>query len=171
MRKLAIAALTVAALGLAAPAWATQGEHEFSVGAAGGDVNGPWAGLDARWLYDLTDFWAIGAGFHQRMLWNALPAGREAAAFEARFVLDALQWIPSIGAGIGGSVGQNDGATLMPWAHLDAGVDYRPARKWSIGARIGAEFVGTARPGDASYGWVGGIFWNWYGGSGIGLDL
>lgn len=168
MRDTVLAILAAAVLMASPPASATQGEHEFSVGAAAGVASGPWAGLDARWLYDLTDFWAIGAGIHDRFLWSALPAGRQAATFEARFVVDALQWIPSIGGGIGGAVGHHLAPTFVPWAHVDVGADYRPTRKWGVGVRLGAEGQ-IDRSND--YGWVGGIYWNWYGGSGIGLDL
>ena len=167
--KRTLLALSVAALlAVAAPALATEGEHEISVGIAGGAVSGPYGGLDARWLYDLTDFWAIGAGVHDRFRWSALPAGRQAATFEARFVLDALQWIPSVGAGIGGAIGHDLAPTFVPWAHLDACLDYRPARNWGIGARFGAE---GQIDGGRYYGWVAGLYWNWYGGKGIGLDL
>jgi hypothetical protein len=161
----------LATLALAAPAWATEGEHEISVGAAASSLGGAMlAGADARWLYDLTDFWAIGAGLHDRWAWGHLPLGVQAATFEGRFVLDALQWIPSIGAGVGVGVVSNAGPSFtgVPWAHLDVGVDYRPSRKWAIGVRIGME--GDVR-NRTTFGWVGGLYWNWYGGKGIGLDL
>ncbi len=168
MKRAIWAAAIVVALASAPAAFATQGEHEVSVGAAGGTAtDGPWGGLDARWLYDLTDFWAIGAGIHDRLLWNALPAGRQAVTFEGRFVVDALQWIPSIGGGVGGAIRSGGGVGFAPWAHVDVGADYRPNRKWGVGARFGAE-----GPVDGTgVAWVGGVYWNWYGGTGIGLDL
>ncbi len=167
--KRALLVAAVAGALAAAPAFATQGEHEVAVGVAGGaTTQGTLAGLDARWLYDLTDFWAIGAGFHDRFLWSALPAGRQAATVELRFVVDALQWIPSIGGGVGAAIGHDLTPAWVPWAHLDIGVDYRPARRWGVGARIGAE---GQISGDTTYAFVGGLFWNYYGGTGIGLDL
>lgn len=168
MKRALVTLLVVCALTGAAPAYATQGEHEFSVGVAGGAAAGPWGGIDARWLYDFTDFWALGVGLHDRFRWNALPAGRQAATLDARFVIDALQWIPSIGFGIGGAIGHDIAPTLVPWAHFDVGADYRPTRKWGVGVRLGAE---GQIDGSSYYGWVGGVYWNWYGGTGIGLDL
>ena len=156
---------------LAAPAWATQGEHEISVGVAGNGYNGGAVGLDGRWLYDLTDFWAIGAGLHNRnWLRDGHYGSSGSATFDARFVLDALQWIPSIGAGIGAGVAGGAGYVdiSVPWAHVDLGVDYRPTRKWGLGLRVGME---GALIDTKSYSWVGGVYWNWYGGTGIGLDL
>ena len=78
------------------------------------------------------------------------------------------------------NVGGRDGGAIIaakflhrftkkyPWAHLDVGADYRPTRKWGVGVRLGAE---GQIDGSSYYGWVGGVYWNWYGGTGIGLDL
>lgn len=161
----------------AAPASATQGEHETSIGltgalrgspGVGGTVTSPVGGLDVRWLYDLSDFWAIGAGAHSRFFGNNGLATRSALTFDGRFVLDALQWIPSVGAGVGVGYGTGVGNAVVPWAHVDLGVDYRPARTWSVGARVGAE--GVLDPSN-TYVWAATFCWTWYGGHGKGLDL
>ena len=183
MKKATLAIL--ATLALAAPAWATEGEHEISVGVAGGALVWPWIGLDARWLYDLTDFWAIGAGLHNRNLFVD-GSGREALTFEARFVVDALQWVPSIGAAAGVGLGQRgaDGPVFADgyiapntfpngpglYGQVNLGVDYRPARTWGVGARAGVE-TDQALWALGGYRWFVGVYWNWYGGKGIGLDL
>ncbi len=168
MKRVLLAAVAAAVLTCAPAAFATQGEQELSLGAAAGASGGLWAGADARWLYDLTDFWALGAGLHDRFQWSALPAGRQAATLEARFVVDALQWVPSIGGGIGAAIGHDIAPTFVPWAHADFGADYRPNRNWGVGARIGVEGQ-INRSSD--FAWVGGVYWNWYFGKGIGLDL
>ena len=167
---------------LPASAWATQGEHETSVGitggmhgvpGVGGTVTSPVGGVYGRWLYDLSDLWGLGAGLHSRVFsadgnYGSSLGSRTAITLDGRFVLDALQWIPSIGAGVGVGYGTGVGNTWMPWAHLDLGVDYRPARTWSVGARIGAEGVLDT---NSTYIWAATLCWTWYAGHGKGLDL
>lgn len=165
-------ALVAAACFVAAPAFATLGEKELSLGATGGSIVSPalgWAGLEARGLYDLSDFWAIGAAFHNRFVLAEAPVGVETVSFEARYVLDALQWIPSISAGFGGGIIHSSNSGGVWWSSIMLGLDYRPTRTWGVGMRLGAE--GFSSHGRVFQAWVIGFCWNGYGGQGIGLDL
>lgn len=137
---------------LGGPAHAEEGEL---VGTFGGGVllsthglNGstiarivPYADGGVR--YAVSDFWEIGG---MARVGGGLGGGQrpELVAqtfFEARFIIDALTWVPFLAAGVGllirsdgtraweGHAGPQFDAT----AHLGGGVEYRPERGWSLG--------------------------------------
>ncbi len=149
---------TLAALSLAAsPARAAAGEHAWSIGvgssflfaAVPGDTAstalraGPE--LQAGYRYALSDFWQIAGrlvgGFYAGG--GRAIAGAGALQAEARYVIDALIWVPYIAGGLGLLV-RSDGAWSAGGArarfdltaHLGIGVDYRPRRAWSAGVAV-----------------------------------
>jgi len=99
---------------------------------APGVALGGWYGLD--------DYWQLGGGLQAGI---GIPVADEGAApdagfvgavtAEARYVLDIVEWVPHLGAAVGALWnGVGDGAVdLIVGAGL--GIDYRPARDWSVG--------------------------------------
>ncbi len=161
-----LAATVLAACLWPAAAFATAGEQEFSAGVAGGvAAPGASAGVEGGWLYDLTDFWAIGAGLRDRRFFYDAPRGSTSLAADVRFAVDALTFIPALGASAG-TVLTADG--FKPFVRGEAALGYRPARSWGVEAAVGAEqesFTG------AHLRWMFSLRLCWYRGAGIGLDL
>jgi len=142
-RSLIIASLALLVIG-ATPDIARGEEGEVSV-SAGGTV-ARWASADtstvegglalgATWW--LTDFWS--AGLRLRGVGTLsgpdAPAPAASAHLEARYVLDALTWVPWVCAGAGGSWGGSSGpgGGTAGLVHAGLGLDYRPRRVWSVG--------------------------------------
>ncbi|MFZ4579456.1 MAG: hypothetical protein ACOYOB_13780 [Myxococcota bacterium] len=160
------ALLLLALLALPTPAQATAAETEWTAGVmAGTESAGLFAGVDVGGLYNLSDFWALGGSVRdRRFLWDA-PSGVTAATVDARMVLDALTWVPSLGVAAG-PAWRADGLAWLGRAEVALG--YRPARDWGLVFRGGAESELAA---GAPLRWTFGVAWVWYRGAGIGLDL
>ena len=133
-------------------AFAEEGEHALSAGAslmvlthpsdAGGMLRfAPGAGIGYR--YAIDDFWELGASL---TLGGSLGADKPEAfighaLFESRYVIDALTWVPYLCFGLGALVrgggprlwesGMSPSVDLT--GHAGLGVEWRPARSWSIG--------------------------------------
>jgi hypothetical protein len=149
--------LVAAALLLAVPAGAgaDEGELRVSVGAgvllpvtaldAETSLTRPTPILDVAAVYAITDFWQIGLALRGGV---ALGGGRDPEGvghvlLDGRFVIDALTWVPwlTFGAGLlvrqdgtDAYLGSGSGPDVDPTAHVGLGVDWRPARQWSLGA-------------------------------------
>ena len=147
-------------------AWATAGESEISAGVAAGRSAELWsAGIDAQYLYDWTDFWALGASVHDRRLLSDLPHGGSAVAADLRYALDALTFVPSVGAAVGAAVGSGG---VAPFLRAEASLGYRPSRAWGLTVHVGAEQESVSAWAPR---WTAGLAFTWYRGAGIGLDL
>ncbi|MSQ83205.1 MAG: hypothetical protein EXR77_09890 [Myxococcales bacterium] len=152
------------------PVYATEGEREWSIaamaGSSGSDsVNSQWlAGLDGQLLFHASDFWALGATVRPRF-----AAGRAAVALDAtaRWTLDALQWIPSVAAGVGGQFATENSALSLAM-RAEGSLTWRAQRAWGISARVAVESaVSTNEPMH----WLAGIGYVRYWGAGVGVDL
>lgn len=167
----AVAALALACV--AVPVHATAGEQEWSVAAGGGGSSlgsGGWiAGVDGQWLYHASDFWAWGGSLRGR----AGPQQQSAVAYaDARFTVDALQWIPSLAIGAGGGWQHGEAAAWAIESRVELSLGYRVARGYGWVVRGAWEQAWPGR-GDAAAGsrWLLSIGWTAYRGRGIGLDL
>jgi hypothetical protein len=97
--------------------------------------------LGAR--YGVDDFWEIAAqvGGGANVTESSRGAGFGVATLEARYIIDALTWVPWVCAGMGAIArgGLNDQDPRLDMAaHLGVGLDYRPERAWglSFSARV-----------------------------------
>ncbi|MFT7580079.1 MAG: hypothetical protein ACI9MR_001746 [Myxococcota bacterium] len=104
--------------------------------------------------YGLTDFWQIGGsiGGGLALSGDHDPSFVGYAHTEAYYFLDALTWVVYGVAGVGvlarGQhpdvlVGTADGLRFDLSAALGAGLDYRPARDWSVGGAFRYHLVLT----------------------------
>lgn len=119
-------------------------EWVFGVGpgwrlVAADDTESHRVGLSFGGHFTIDDFWQLGAsGEWMFPLDDGGMAGSVRA--DVRWLLDVLTWVPFIEASVG-LHGQLDATTdsmqfnLMTLGSL--GIDYRPERDWSIGARVG----------------------------------
>lgn len=113
--------------------------------AAGGTLGRFFPLASGGVRYAVDDFWELG-GFASAGVGvggGLRPEGLAQLAFEARYVIDALTWVPYLCAGVGGLLrsdgpGAYDGLAAGPaidlTAHAGFGVEYRPSRDWSVGA-------------------------------------
>ena len=99
--------------------------------------------LELSYRYAVDDFWEFGG---QLGVGAGLGADHQSefvghVAFESRYVIDALTWVPYLCIGLG-ALWRSDGPRAWAGgpehavdvtAHLGLGVEYRPARSWSIG--------------------------------------
>ena len=120
---------------------------------APGATFGGWYGLD--------DFWQLGGAVHAGVAFpigdaaaTLEPAPLAAATVEVRYVLDIVEWVPHVdlaagvmwsGSGRGqpasaGPSGSSDGA-FDAIVGVGLGLDYRPARDWSLGLTGRYDFV------------------------------
>jgi len=153
-RRLGRLALALTTLALsAAPAHAEEGEWALSLGPGAwiasttvGDEEvatvAPTAHLAAR--YGLDDFWQLGVAVDAGV---ALSAGHDPAFvgmahLQAYYFLDVVRWVLWASAGVGALVrgahpevllGAQTGAGVDLSAVVGLGLDYRPARDWSLG--------------------------------------
>ncbi len=148
-------ATLVAAMLVASPlprAHAEEGETTWSFGLAGlawvtdvadEDLTRQAPLLHVGWRYALTDFWQLGAAARGGVAFGGDPdlEGVAQAFGEARYILDALEWVPFLAAGVGGllrtsgpdAYAGGDGPALDLSVHAGLGFDYRPSRDWSVG--------------------------------------
>lgn len=103
--------------------------------------------LGASAHYFLTDFWVLGLSVRGGLAYGDAPdpEGLFQTFAEAQFILDALTWVPWACGGVGmllrsegpgAYLGVEEGPALDATVHFGVGVDYRPAREWSIGAGL-----------------------------------
>lgn len=148
----------------ASPAWATEGEREWSAAAlAGSDLS---AGADGQLLWHYSDFWAFGAGVRARATRNGVVSG--GPQILARWTLDALRWIPSLAVGAGVSA-ESAEKRVWPLVTGEASLTYRPARAWGLSVR--AQVEAPAVDGNAGTRYLIGVGYVGYFGQGIGVDL
>lgn len=102
--------------------------------------------------YGIDDFWEVGAqiGGGANLTETTLGAPLGLATLEARYIIDALTWVPWVCAGVGAVLrGEaSDPVRRVDMAgHLGAGTDYRPERAWglSLSARLHAPFTDAER--------------------------
>ena len=131
---------------------AEQGEHALSVGISWLTLTHPDAGeasfrmggaADLGYRYALDDFWEIGG-----VITLGVDAGGDPKAgfighalFETRYVIDALTWVPYLCAGVGALARTSSPHTWVEGSHVSVdlsahaglGVEWRPARSWSLG--------------------------------------
>ncbi|MCC6623271.1 MAG: hypothetical protein IT385_18575 [Deltaproteobacteria bacterium] len=149
MRRVACVLVSSLLVLIAAGARAEMEEWQISVGPgyrgvvldsdpalaihAPGVSFGAWYGID--------DYWQLGGGGHAGL---GIPVATEGAApdpafvgslgAEVRYVLDIVEWVPHLAVAIGGmwnGVGELGAFDLIVGGGL--GIDYRPAREWSVG--------------------------------------
>ena len=151
-----VCGLTVLALGwlfFSPPtASAEQGEHALSAGAGLLTMaHAPGVGPEQRFApvievayrYAVDDFWELGANLGAGVgIGGEVPeASLGFIAFESRYVIDALTWVPYLCFGLGALLREDGprawsgdgGPTLDVTGHAGLGVEWRPARSWSLG--------------------------------------
>ncbi len=150
-------------------AHASAKEGELSLGV-GGDLTR--LGAEGQLLKNVSDFWAFGVSVRGHTRFSSASSGDLSATADARVVIDALTWIPSLIAGVGlGSVtdpivnSKNHDQSVNLVGRLEASLAYRPTRKRGIDLRAGVEQLGSKTAG------IAGIHVIWYWGSGVGVDL
>lgn len=154
---------------------ATEGEHEWHVAVGGAsaarsgravDSSAPWAvALDGGGWLHVSDFWAFGASLHDRRAPTALRDGATSVTADARFTVDALQWIPSVAASVG-PAWTPDGASLQ--ARLALSLAWRSGRERAFTVAFAAEQDDVRHTAPR---YVLSLGLAWFAGKGIGLDL
>ncbi len=127
---------------LSSDAFADKGEWELAAGvgahwssdANSGSSLAPAAHVSVTAA--LTDYWQLGIGFigGADVMASEGARGYTHVLLDARFVLDALKWVPYVTFGVGALVRESS----PEWrndltAHVGLGVTYRPSRKWGLG--------------------------------------
>ena len=123
----------------ATPAVAGGGEHMLSIRPEYVHMTGPGGGLSVGYQWGIDDFFNlwVDAG------WSGAPADGASAAVSNRVMttvgvvyhLDSFQWIPYLSTSVGlysAFTGEEDPRLALGF-ELGGGLDYRPAREWSLG--------------------------------------
>jgi hypothetical protein len=134
------------------PVLAEQGEQAWSGGvglmtmAHAAEVGpemrfAPVAEISYRYAVD--DFWELGGNLGVGVgLGGEMPeASLGYALFESRYVIDAMTWVPYLCFGLGVLLREDGpqawsgegGPTVDLTGHAGLGVEWRPARSWSLG--------------------------------------
>lgn len=119
--------------------WGGLGGQWSQVGNAAGDVDDRWVlpSLEIGAVLALDDYWQIGVSCSAgpSFLGDASPEPAERFGVEARFIIDALTWVPYLSAGVAAVVHHQEvGAARLDGALFGGfGMDYRPQRAWSLG--------------------------------------
>ena len=134
----------ILALSLSAPAGAAEAESSVVLGARyhmvdlAGRAPAHLGGLTAGMEWGLSDFWNLQATLSGEG--GGTLAGEAAAGgtvgIQISTLIDATQWVPYLSVGIrGGLLDLGLDAAIDPYLELygGGGVDYRPARGWSVG--------------------------------------
>ncbi|MEE2779738.1 MAG: hypothetical protein VYE15_04380 [Myxococcota bacterium] len=143
-RSLGITALSLMIVGaLPSSASAEEGELSLSAGVTAARWSDPRDGsslldsgvtLGMTWWF--TDFWsgAVRLRGASTVTGEDAPSPIVGGDLEARYVLDALTWVPWACAGVGGSWGDHEGpgGVTAALVHAGLGMDYRPSRSWSV---------------------------------------
>ncbi len=170
MRWLQLVA-TVLVVAAPLPTWALEGEREVSVALVAGPAeaseptSGVAGGIDGQVLWHTSDFWAFGLAGRSRAWsspWNA--GGALAAEAMARWTLDALQWIPSLGLSAGYQVEAPIGRR-GPSARIEASLAYRQQRERAWVFRVQHETTKDSTRVLLAVGLI------WYSGKGTTLEL
>jgi hypothetical protein len=135
VRRWMLAAMALMAICVARPAHASSGEQEMWFGAGADEQIR--TSVHGRYLFDLSDFWSVGGGLEHRVD-GPLSAGRSAVLAELRMVIDALTYVPALSL-VGGAGMGWPGAKVNGIVRLEGSVAWRPARKWGLMLRLGAE--------------------------------
>jgi hypothetical protein len=154
------AAIAVAVVSLASPAWAVEREHH--VGIDGGmsmlvmsdktDVGGAIGG---HWAYGLSDVFnlmgeatwslvALGEKVQDVHTPRTRPTNVANVGFGMGYVFDVLQWVPYAGLLVGGCAllgGTLSHPTFLPAATAAVGLDYRFRRQWAAGVAFRQHFL------------------------------
>jgi hypothetical protein len=150
LRRITLGLVTLGLTTLALAPWARaeQGEVAVTITTAGwltateGDGGyGPVGGVDVHW--SAHDDWQVGGLVRGGVLCTIVSPceGVGQVSVEARFIFDALTWVPWLALGGGiffGKAESLDGTDVhtTPLFHAGVGVDWRPAREWSIGGAV-----------------------------------
>lgn len=168
-RRLAFVSFAFIALAAAGPARAEWQEWQLSLGtgyrglAIDGDrqmtVHAPGVFVGA-W-YGVDDYWQLGAALDAGLGLPVVsdggptpdPAFLGAARVEARYVLDIVEWVPHLSASVGALFDDvGDGARVDLIVGAGLGIDYRPARDWSVGL-LGRFDAALTDPDGVGVGW------------------
>lgn len=128
----------VAALALCAiPSSAQAAAGELELWGGLGTDGAARVAVEGRLLYDLDDFWAVGALLEQRQGWPILH-GQTSAFAVGRLIIDALTWVPAITAAAGAQA-QWPGGALRAVGRVEGSLAWRPTRAWAAVARLGLQ--------------------------------
>jgi len=153
--------ILIALLLPASTSLASEGEHEIRVapmlGFGHGSRDGTSAtgfGFSGGYLNNLTDFWSVGGSAHALRFFDGDRTMRGALLGEARYVLDALRFVPW--AGVGAGIGFHyDGIGGWSGAHPAVvpviGLDLRPGRAQAYGLTLARHFVFEGGSMDGSF--------------------
>jgi hypothetical protein len=131
---------------------AEQGEHALSAGVGLLTMAHPAeVGPEQRFApvaeiayrYAVDDFWELGGnvGVGIGVGGDVPEASVGFMFFESRYVIDAMTWVPYLCVGLGALLREDGprvwagerGPTLDLTGHAGLGVEWRPARSWSLG--------------------------------------
>ena len=124
------------ALFCSVPAYAGSGEHVLSVRPEYVNMSGHGGGLSVGYQWGIDDFvnlW-VDTGWAATAVNSALEQ-RVMATFGAVYHLDSFEWVPYLATSLGfyGRASQDGAFHSALGFELGGGVDYRPARSWSVG--------------------------------------
>lgn len=133
-------------------AFAEEGEHALSAGIGVlMTSHAPEVGPSQRFApvveiayrYAVDDFWELGGhvGVGIDVGGDVTESSIGFMFFESRYVIDALTWVPYLCIGLGALLREDGprvwsgeaGPTLDLTGHAGLGVEWRPARSWSLG--------------------------------------
>ena len=114
---------------------ATEAEHEWWIGVGGDTAS--YALVEARYLYNVSDFWALGA-VAQEQRGSPLAKGRSSGLVEVRTVIDALTFVPALSVMAGPAL-HWPAAEWTAVGRIEASVAWRPERGWAAVCRFAAQ--------------------------------
>jgi hypothetical protein len=130
-------------------------EDQIGVGLGAGYANLALPGvpahglqLDAAATLGLDDIWALRArftyGYHPASA-GLEPVHTLVPSADLLYLIDILQWVPYLGAGVDGVVALQDGASRADLGlHLALGLDYLVSRAWLLELDLRPIFLVTA---------------------------
>ena len=106
--------------------------------------------------FAVTDYWQVGGqlGGGVTATGSRTPQGVVHGLALVRYVIDALRWVPmlEVGVGVRARAGEAEvdrthtGPSAEFTAHAGFGLEYRPARVWSVGGVFRYHLVPTQLP-------------------------
>lgn len=125
-----------------------EGEHTLALHGEYARFGTSGGGAGLFWEYGLSDFWNVYVDATWARRGGDEAAHRAGGAAGIVYNLDAFEWVPYVRVGLGGCADLTDAGDARGGFVVEAvtGVDWRPVRRFGVGAfgGYGLAVVGSA---------------------------